>query len=255
MPNAELEKTGLNTLVVDDEALARARLLKMLEGEPHIASLAEAADGDEAIAYCKNSSVQLVLLDIEMPGLNGLEVAYALNELAQPPAIVFCTAYDEFALEAFERSAIDYLLKPVVKDRLMRAVARAAVLSRTALDGLNEVQQSKEQANGFIWIKSARGRQRIEIQSLRMLRAEDKYVSAWTDKQEFLLEGSLKAWEQRLGSRFLRIHRSTLVAIDHFSGWEKTADGQYLASLDGLSIKPVISRRLVPEIQRRFKQA
>ena len=248
------EKQSLAVMVVDDEPLARQRLASMLDGMSNIQLVAEAADGEQCLKMCSASMPDVVLLDIEMPGRSGMEVANALNAMDSPPAIIFCTAYDEFALDAFNRSAFDYLLKPVNAERLQKAIAKVSAFKLgTAAAGAIEKALADAMEERYIWVNLGRGRQRLAVDRIRLLRAESKYVVAVTDAEELLLEGSLRSWEEEYPGEWLRIHRSTLVSHRYFSGWRRMSDGRCVALVDGLDIQPVISRRHTVEVQKNFK--
>jgi two-component system response regulator AlgR len=215
-------------LIVDDEAPARTRLVTLLSDIaadcPHeLVGQADSAQAAlDAIADCKPS---VVLLDIQMPGMNGIELAAHLaRHMAQPPAIVFITAYDAFALKAFEVHAVDYLLKPVRAAKLAEAIRRAALVQA------GRVAQSGEAAS----VPAALGLQRanfsvqergrlllVPVADVIYLRAELKYVTLRTKAREYVIEESLLSLEQELGERFVRVHRNTLVARQAIAGVER----------------------------------
>ncbi len=240
---------GIQVLVVDDEPLARERLSRLcasIEGQSY--NVVECASGDACLQYCAQNSVDVVLLDIEMPGLNGLKTARQLQAMASSPAIIFCTAYNDFALEAFDAEAIDYLLKPVALERL-----------RAALDKSSLLQAAKRQRNlpetvDCLWATTAKGKHRVRVAEVRALHAENKYVAAKTKEGDFLLDESLKQLELRLGSEFLRVHRATLINTHYLEACERASNGDYLARLQGVSFQPKISRRLLPKVQAWIKQ-
>ena len=245
-------KKNKQILVVDDEPLARARLLHLFgKLGDHRWVLVEAAHGQACLDYCKDNAVDIVLLDIEMPGLSGLQVAQQLQTLPHPPAIVFCTAYGEFALQAFEAAAIDYLLKPVELGRLEEALEKASLIQAAKLSSLERAFEDTEK---FLWAKSVRGKQKIELDKIRVLQADSKYVSAITDDGNYLLDISLKQLETQLGKSFLRIHRATLVNTKFIDGCAQNSKGEYLVSLQGVDFQPQVSRRLLPGLQAWIKQ-
>lgn len=235
-------------LVTDDEPLARDRLLRLCAGIDSEFKLEACANGMECLTLCKQKKFDLVLLDIEMPGLGGLEVAAGLQELEHTPAVIFCTAYDEFALQAFEAAAIDYLLKPIAADRLREAIAKAKLLKAA------ELQQLMADEPAFLWSSSTKLKQRIAVADIRVLHADNKYVTAMTADGEFLLDQSLKQLETQLDNKFIRIHRATLINSRYLDACERTAGGEYRACLQGIEYKPQISRRLLPRVQTWIKQ-
>lgn len=245
-------KKNKKILVVDDEPLARARLIRFCEnlGDQYWV-LGEAANGQDCLDYCKDKVVDIVLLDIEMPGLSGLQVAQQLQTMPHPPAIVFCTAYGEFALQAFEAAAIDYLLKPVEPNRLKEALEKASLIRAAKLSRFEEALEDTEK---FFWVKSARDKQKVEPDKIRVLQADSKYVNAITDNGSYLLDISLKQLESQLGESFLRIHRATLVNTKFIDGCSQNARGEYLVSLQGVDCKPQVSRRLLPGLLAWIKQ-
>lgn len=235
-------------LVTDDEPLARDRLLRLCAGIDGEFKLEACANGIECLALCEQQKFDLVLLDIEMPGLGGLEVAAGLQELEHTPAIIFCTAYDEFALQAFEAAAVDYLLKPIAAERLREAIAKAKLLKAA------ELQQLMAEEPTFLWSSSTKLKQRIAIADIRVLHADNKYVTAMTAGGEYLLDQSLKQLETQLDKAFIRIHRATLINSQYLEACERTAAGEYRACMQGVEFKPQISRRLLPRVQAWIKQ-
>jgi two-component system, LytTR family, response regulator AlgR len=200
----------MRVLIVDDEALARLRLRTLIEGldSPRVAALAEAADSEAAIAALQATPADVVLLDIGMPGRDGLKLAPALQALPQPPVLIFVTAHAEHALRAFELQALDYLTKPVRRERLQAALLRAA----TQLALARGVAPAA--ATEPVLVVSERGRVlRVPVREVLVLKAEQKYVTLRTATQAFVLDDSLLDLERRLGPGFVRVHRSALVAV------------------------------------------
>jgi two-component system response regulator AlgR len=241
----------MKILIVDDEAPARAQLRSLLGeiGQPYQVA-GEAVSGKEALAACDELGVDLVLLDIRMPGMDGLTAAARLTECEQPPAVIFTTAYDEHALAAFEKNAIDYLLKPVRKQRLEQALAKAVSLTRPQLQVLQGLQDEEEAA---ISATFRGGLQRIPLSDIYYFRAEQKYVVARHVEGEALLEESLKSLEQQFGERFLRIHRNALVAKSQLAGLRKESDGRTLIVLKDLEEQLDVSRRHLAAVRRFIK--
>lgn len=237
----------LKIAIVDDEAPARNRLKDLLQdcGEKiQLEVIGEAANGLEALALLQSHPANVVLLDIRMPEMDGLELAQHLRKLPAPPAIIFTTAYDNFAIKAFEVHAVDYLLKPVRQARLLEALARIG----TILPPPQEVlQQLRPRPRTHLSVHE-RGRIRlIPVNDVIYLRAELKYVTIRTPEKEHLLEESLIRLEEEFAERFVRIHRSCLVARDCIAGFEKTtaedSETHWLVLLEGLEEKLPVSRR------------
>ena len=239
----------MKILVVDDEPLARTRLRRLVEeiGAPYEVA-GEAANGVEALRLCQQDLVDLVLLDIRMPVMGGLEAARHLARLPEPPAVVFVTAYNEHALEAFTASASDYLLKPVRRERLAEALQRTQVMTRAQRAALPE-NHTEEKFSERLSASYRGGLRTVGLEQILYLRAEDKYVIARTRNESLLLEDSLKQLEERFPDRFLRIHRNALVARSSLTGIAKTSAGIPLAVLSGLEERLPISRRHIAEVR------
>jgi two-component system response regulator AlgR len=234
---------SLRVLIVDDEPLARARLRELLAGQPDLVVVGEAGDGDSAIAACGREPVDLVLLDIRMPGRDGVDTATQLALLQPPPVVVFLTAGDDRALEAFETGAVDYLLKPVRGERLAQALARARRVRGTEADAGAGRRQ-------FV-VRRAGGLRLVPVEDVLCLRAEDKYVCLLTGHGEYLIEESLAAIEREFGERFIRIHRNCLVAAARLRGLERAGDGERVR-IDGLDEALEVSRRNLPALRARL---
>lgn len=241
----------MRVLVVDDEALARDRLTAILEelGSPYQV-VGHAATGDEALALFAHQGADLVLMDIRMPGMDGLQAALELARSETPPAVIFTTAYEEHALQAFEAQAMDYLLKPVRRARLQQALARARSLTLAQVQTLTElsgrpIPQLSSNYRG--------GVQRLPLDQVLYLRAESKYVTARHASGELLLEESLKTLEARYADWFVRIHRNALVARDALVGLERGVDGSMQVRLAGCDEMLEVSRRHQVEIRRWLK--
>jgi two-component system response regulator AlgR len=237
---------SLRVVITDDEAPARSRMRDLLQdcaATLPIELVGEAANGCELIELLQEREADLVLLDIRMPEMDGLEAARHLQKLPDPPKIIFTTAFDAYAVKAFELRAVDYLLKPIRLRRLFDAVARARALTPLRLDVLKELAPEARTHLSVL----ERGRViLVPVPDILYLRAELKYVSIRTREREFLLEESLTRLEQEFASRFVRIHRSCLVATAHLAGFEKSAEageGGWLARLHGLDERLPVSRR------------
>jgi two-component system response regulator AlgR len=197
-----------------------------------------------------------VLLDIRMPGLGGIETAHHLNAAARPPAIVFTTAYDEYAIDAFEAQAVGYVLKPVRRTRLEAALGQASRLARAALEDI-AAQPGIDAQRHHICAQAQDKLTLIPIDEVDYFRADQKYVAVHHAGSQTLIDDSLKALEREFGERFVRIHRGALVAVPRIERIEKTADGKSRVVLRGDSQSDdnalIISRRHVAEVRRRVK--
>ena len=245
----------LRLLIVDDEAPARRRLRDVLADcadQLPVAIVGEADNGLAALALVQQQPVDAVLLDIRMPGMDGLECAAHLNTLAAPPAIIFSTAYDVYACRAFDLNAVDYLLKPVRADRLVRALSRAQSLSAAVLDRLRE---ANPKARTHLSVNEKGRVVLIPVADILYLKAELKYVTVRTAAREFLIEESLTHLESEFGDRFVRIHRNCLVArarIREIGKLPGDDEGHFLR-LDGLDERLMVSRRQYSALREKIK--
>lgn len=245
----------LRVLIVDDEAPARHRLRDVLAdcaGRLTTSVVGEAASGMEALELAQRQGVDAVLLDIRMPGMDGLECATHLNRLASPPAIIFTTAYDAYACQAFDLNAVDYLVKPVRAERLTRALSRAHRLSAAAIDHLREVHPKARTHLSVV----EKGRMvLIPVADILYLKAELKYVTVRTAAREYLIEESLARLESEFGETFVRIHRNCLVAVARIRELGKLPgeDDSHFVRLEGLDERLAVSRRQYSGLREKFK--
>lgn len=241
----------MKCLVVDDESLARQRLTRLLEDMGEWKVCGEAANGEQALQQVQQLRPDLVLMDIRMPGMDGLEAARHIVQLENPPALVFATAYGDHALEAFETQAVDYLLKPIHPQRLKQALDKARRLSGVELEKLH-----KSQAGSGRTHLCARKRGNLElvpIDEVVYLQADNKYVTVCSATQQILIEESLKSLEQEFAGYLIRIHRNALVAVRAIRGLEKNAEGHCCVLLEGINERLEVSRRLLPDVRKRIK--
>ncbi|WP_317932404.1 LytTR family DNA-binding domain-containing protein [Halioxenophilus sp. WMMB6] len=239
----------MDILLVDDEPLARERLKKLLQDLPECRLVGEAENGDEALTLIMAEDPDLVLLDIRMPGPSGMEVAKQISELEDPPAIIFCSAYDEYALEAFGVHAVGYLLKPVRGEDLKAVIDKAASMNRLQRRS-QQTDESPVPQRQHISAKTHRGLELIEIDSIRYFSADQKYVTVIHAGGETLIDDTLKELETLLGSRFVRVHRNALVAKKYILALEKSQEGGYHLRLEGCERKPAVSRRHLSSVKQ-----
>jgi two-component system, LytTR family, response regulator AlgR len=244
----------MNVLVVDDEPLARDRLRRMVQAVPDCQVVGQARSGQEAITLAEQLSPDVVLMDVRMPGMDGLAAAQHLAELDVPPAVIFCTAYDDYAVEAFSSQAIGYLLKPIKPDELAAALGRARRVNRAQLSKLQESPMYAIGGRTHITSKSRRGVDLVAITDIRMFQADHKYVTAYHGDGESLLDETLKELEDEFTGRFVRIHRNALASVAHIEGLERKTDGQYYVRLTGIDIRPQVSRRHVGPLRKLLEK-
>jgi two-component system response regulator AlgR len=249
--------SALKVFIADDEEPARERLKELLadvKEELPTEVAGEAKNGLEAIERVPASGAQVLLLDIQMPGMTGLEVARHLASLERAPVIVFVTAHDQHAVDAFELNALDYLLKPVRAERLAAALKKAAggaapvreQLARAASGG------GPEDARAYLSIVERNRIVLVPVRDIVFLRAEQKYVTLRTREREHLIEEALVGLEEEFAERFVRIHRNCLVARSAIRGFERTGSGDdagWAVVLDGLAEQLPVSRRQWPMLR------
>jgi len=243
----------MKILIADDEALARARIRQLLSEQTEHEIVAEATHGRDVLEHMNVTKPELILLDIRMPGMDGIETAHHLAAFDHPPAVIFTTAYDQYALDAFDTHAVGYLLKPIRKEKLLDAIKHASQVTRAQLQQVQ--QQTPEQARRRTHI-SARMRGSlvlIEIERIRYFQAEDKYVTVGYDEGEVLIEESLKSLEPDLGDEFIRVHRNALIAVSFIRSLEKRDATTHVVNLDGVEHAVEVSRRHLAEVRRLIK--
>ncbi len=239
----------MKILVVDDEKLARARVRELIMKTGEHLIVGEAMNGNEAIEKTMSLKPEVLLMDIRMPVMDGLEAAMHLMSMEIPPAVIFTTAYDQHALEAFEVNAVDYLLKPIRKDRLDTALQKAR---RLTLKQLKEVTRAQDepQIRTHISVHMRGQINLIPIQDVVYFMADNKYVTVRTAREQHLIEDSLISLEDEFKDRFLRIHRNALVAVDFIRGIEKQPSGRWRVLLRDVDDKLDVSRRHTPAVRR-----
>ena len=233
----------LNILIADDEAPARNRLRDLLADIENVVVVAEAKNGKEAIDLALQTKPDLMLLDIRMPLMDGIEAAQHAQKLEPKPHIIFTTAFDAYAIKAFDLNAIDYLLKPIRLERLQAAINKAQALKPKQVEALKPLQKIRS----YLSIHE-RGRVLlVPIETIIYLRAELKYITVRTVERDYLIEESLTNLEAEFAERFIRLHRNCLVAPLFIAGYEKRKneddEQQWVAILKGIPETIVISRR------------
>jgi two-component system, LytTR family, response regulator AlgR len=239
----------MKVLVVDDEPLARERLAALIAEIDGVELAGEAGNGVDALAAVTEQKPDLVLLDIRMPVMDGLEAARHLDALEAPPAIIFCTAYQDHALEAFEANAVDYLVKPIRVERLRAAIAKAQRLAGSALRKIESTSEPGRRRS-HLCARVRGSLVLVAVGDIDYLLAEDKYVVVHHAKGEVLIEEPLTTLEDEFGDRFVRIHRNCLVALAKLAGLDRAADGRVLARIAGVTQPLEVSRRNLPALRK-----
>lgn len=243
----------MRILVVDDEQLARQRLQRLIESMDGYSVCGEAATGRAAIEQTDRLQPDVVLLDVRMPDMDGLEAARHLGGLECPPAIIFTTAFADHALSAFEMNAVGYLLKPIRKERLEAALAQSSRITRVQMASLGAAHNIR--ARRHLCLKVRGDLHLVPVGEIRFFRAEHKYVTVRTTDAEFLIEESLKSLEDEFGERFVRVHRSLLVAAEYITGMDRLASGGWGVRLQDIDEPLEVSRRHLGALRQRLAYA
>lgn len=241
----------MKVLIVDDEQLARERLARMVSALDGYAVVGEASNGLAALEQAQGLEPEVVLLDIRMPGMDGLETARHLAELTEPPAVIFCTAYEEHAVQAFDLQAVGYLLKPVRGENLAAALAKAQRVNKAQLMALGE---QDVQRRTHISARTRRGIELIPLEDIRYFQADQKYVTVRHKGGEVIIDEPLRDLEEEFGELFVRIHRNALIAAGHIEGLERSAGGQSEIRLRDIGESLAVSRRHLAGVRRIMKQ-
>jgi two-component system response regulator AlgR len=243
----------IKVLIVDDEQPARELLRSLLSEIEDVELAGEAAAGEEALRLAVDISPDVVLLDVRMPGIGGIETARQLNSLVEPPAVIFTTAYDEYAVNAFEAQATGYLLKPIRKQKLADALARAGRLTRPQLQRLATESGKAPEQRSHIAVRHRDGLRLIPLEEVIYFFAEQKYTNIHHARGCDLIEDSLRSLEEEFGSTFARIHRNALVNVRHMERIDRDPAGHYLVHLRGHGTPLQVSRRMATELRDRFR--
>ena len=240
----------MKILIADDEALARQRIKSILEEiDPTFELFADARNGLEALEQCAELEPDIALLDIRMPKMDGLQVANALLKTILKTHVIFTTAYDEYAIEAFDNNAIDYLLKPVKKERLIQSLEKVERLDNFS-DRFTQATQHLLQPRQHLCAHTHTGLKVLTVNDIIYFKADSKYVLAATPNDNVLLDESLKTLEEEFSDVFFRIHRNALVNINTIKAITKTASSQFELHMHGTDDTLTISRRHQAELNR-----
>jgi two-component system response regulator AlgR len=253
----------MRVLVCDDEPLARLRLKRMLEKIPGVECVGEACNGQQLLDSLTAIAPQVVISDIRMPGMDGLAAAEQMATLPEPPALVFCTAHDSHALDAFRVNAVQYLLKPVKQAELEQVLERIRrqlpeVLPPSSAAGgatsfpAGAGERSRLSARTAISARTHRGLEIIQVDDIRFFMADHKYVTVRTRQGEVLIDDALKDLEREFEPDFVRIHRNCLVSLRHIEALEQH-QAQVMVRLQDVPDRLPVSRRLLPSLRRLLR--
>jgi two-component system response regulator AlgR len=235
----------LNILLIDDEKPARDRLRRLLGDLPRCNVAGEASSGSEALERIRELNPEVLLLDISMPGMDGMSLARILQQGGVSPAVIFCTAYQDQALKAFEVEAVDYLVKPVRAERLEKAIEKARrYLGRE--DSLEDEHYVRSTVGGKVVL--------TPVHRVICLISEDKYTTVIHERGSTVIDDSLTDLEQTYPDLFFRVHRNALVSRRHLRGLERTTEGQTQVLLSGTDRKPEVSRRNISALRKLLSE-
>ncbi len=241
---------NLRVLVVDDEPLARERLSHLVEEIPEVELAGVAGTGEEAVLLAGRLKPEVVLLDVRMPGMDGLETARHLARMPEPPAVIFTTAFEEHALAAFDARAAGYLLKPVRAEKLQEALTRARQPTRAQM---TRIAEGTGGARTRIAVRVRDELRLIPVENVLCFIAEQKYTTMRHTGGDELIEEPLKELEDEFAARFVRVHRNCLVAVAHVESLERASEGHQVVRLRGGAGTLAVSRRLATEVAKRLR--
>ena len=241
----------MRVLVVDDERLARERLNRMIAILDEYDVVGIAQSGEEAIRQAVALEPDIVLLDIRMPGMDGIETGKQLSSLSVPPAVIYCTAFGEHAVEAFDVNASAYLMKPVRRESLINALANASRVNKLQLAKvLDDDELPKSHTRTHISARTRRGIELIPLKEVKFFQADQKYVTVRHVGGEVLIDDTLRDLESEFGDRLVRIHRNALVMMEHLEALERDSTGHYQVRMRGIDERLGVSRRHVSGLRR-----
>lgn len=243
----------MKVLIVDDEPLARERLKQLVSALHPNVELSEATNGREALFSVNATKPDLVLMDIRMPVMDGLESAMHISRMESPPPIIFTTAYDQHAVKAFEVSAVDYLLKPIRRDRLELALEKVVPLTGEKIQQVTAENNPGGSSRSHISVQLRGQITIIPVKDVVYFMADNKYVRVRTRNERHYIEDSLVSLEQEFENNFLRIHRNAIVSIVHIRGMEKQSNGRWHVRLRDVEETLEVSRRHTAAVRNWIK--
>ncbi|WP_169392669.1 MULTISPECIES: LytTR family DNA-binding domain-containing protein [Psychrobacter] len=243
----------MRIVICDDEPLARERLVRIVQESGHEV-VAQATTGAEAITAVKAEQPDVILLDIRMPEMDGVRCAQALNTLEHPPAIIFVTAYDHYAIAAFKAHAIGYLLKPANKDELLEALSKAKNLNAAQLNAIRQLEDpTARPLREHISARTHRGVELIPLKDVYYFTADQKYVKVRHKDGIVLIDDTLKELEQEFGERLFRVHRNAIINLGFLDYLESIDSGQYQVRFKGIDETLSVSRRHLPALRDKIQ--
>ncbi len=243
----------MRIVICDDEPLARERLVRIVQESGHEV-VAQATTGAEAITAVKAEQPDVILLDIRMPEMDGVRCAQALNTLEHPPAIIFVTAYDHYAIAAFKAHAIGYLLKPANKDELLEALSKAKNLNAAQLNAMRQLEDpTARPLREHISARTHRGVELIPLKDVYYFTADQKYVKVRHKDGIVLIDDTLKELEQEFGERLFRVHRNAIINLGFLDYLESIDSGQYQVRFKGIDETLSVSRRHLPALRDKIQ--
>ena len=240
----------LRTLIADDEPLALSRLNRLLTEVPSVELVGEVTNGAQLVSMAETIKPDLIISDIKMPEKTGIEAAQEICRNENPPAVIFCTAFDQFAIKAFEVSAIGYLVKPIELDKLVDAIEQASVINQAQLS----VLENKNNSTKRLLVDGVGSIEAVELKDVDYFYAEDRSVVAYLSNREIIVDYSLNELANELGDTVLRAHRSTLVNLVNIKRLFKSENGQTIIEFES-GRQVTVSRRMIASAKRAFKDS
>ena len=239
----------MKVLIVDDERLARERLIRMVGALDYYEVAGDAASGRQAIEKIKQLDPDIVLLDIRMPDMDGLTAGEHISKLPSPPAIIYCTAFGEHAIDAYKVSAAGYLLKPVRRDALQETLSKVGKANKVQVAQIKGDDQNGN-IRTHISAKTRRGIELVPLNDVCFFQADHKYVTVRHEGGELLIDDTLRDLETEFGDLLVRVHRNALVMTDHLEGLERDVHGHYQVRMKGVDERLDVSRRHISGLRR-----
>ncbi len=243
-----MKNSALRVLVVDDEPLARERLQRFVEMVSDAELVGTGVNGVEAVLLSEQHQPDVLLIDIKMPLMDGLEAAAKIMQQEEPPAIIFCTAYEEHALEAFRVHAVNYLVKPIVAEQVVKALLDAKRLTQAQIHSVSRYQYLPR----YLALSSDGNLEKLLVSEIICFRTDGKLVVALTSDNEVVVDYTLKELEDLLGQQFVRVHRSALVSVASIMRVYRDNEDKHKVELEGIDDSVNVSRRHLKDVKKAF---